>query len=78
MVFVDGVQYELRKAIDIRRLQDKTEHQENETYPLENISFTKKCRIMFGVMLLLFGAVLFISGTDITEIRKYKDQSDKF
>lgn len=41
MVFVDGVQYELRKAIDIRRLQDKTEHQENETYPLENISFTE-------------------------------------
>lgn len=29
-------------------------------------------------MLLLFGTVLFISGTDITEIRKYKDQSDKF
>lgn len=29
-------------------------------------------------MLLLFSAVLFISGTDITEIRKYKDQSDKF
>lgn len=28
-------------------------------------------------MLLLFGAVLFISGTDITEIKKYKDQSDK-
>lgn len=41
VVFVDGVQYELRKAIDIRRLQDKTEHQENETYPLENISFTE-------------------------------------
>lgn len=33
---------------------------------------------MFGVMLLLFGVVLFISGTDITEIRKHKDQSDKF
>lgn len=33
---------------------------------------------MFCVMLLLFGAVLFISGTDITEIKKYKDQSDKF
>lgn len=33
---------------------------------------------MFGVMLLLFGVVLFISGTDITEIKKYKDQSDKF
>lgn len=29
-------------------------------------------------MLLLFGAVLFISGTDITEIKKYKDKSDKF
>lgn len=29
-------------------------------------------------MLLLFGAVLFISGTDIAEIKKYKDQSDKF
>ena len=41
VVFVDGVQYELRKAIDIRRLQDKTEHRENETYPLENISFTE-------------------------------------
>lgn len=41
VVFVDGVQYELRKAIDIRRLQDKTEHQENETYPFENISFTE-------------------------------------
>lgn len=41
VVFVNGVQYELRKAIDIRRLQDKTEHQENETYPLENISFTE-------------------------------------
>lgn len=33
---------------------------------------------MFCVMLLLFGVVLFISGTDITEIKKYKDQSDKF
>lgn len=33
---------------------------------------------MLGVMLLLFGVVLFISGTDITEIRKYKDQSDNF
>lgn len=33
---------------------------------------------MLGVMLLLFGVVLFISGTDIAEIRKYKDQSDNF
>jgi len=33
---------------------------------------------MFGLMLLLFGVVLFISGTDIERIRKYKDQSDKF
>lgn len=41
VVFADGVQYELRKAIDIRRLQDKTEHRETETYPLENISFTE-------------------------------------
>ncbi len=33
---------------------------------------------MLGVMLLLFGVVLFISGTDIKEIRKYKDKSDNF
>lgn len=33
---------------------------------------------MFGVMLLLFGAVLFISGTDIERLRNYKDKSDKF
>lgn len=33
---------------------------------------------MFGLMLLLFGAVLFISGTDIERIRNYKDESDKF
>jgi hypothetical protein len=29
-------------------------------------------------MLLLFGAVLFISGTDIERLRNYKDGSDKF
>lgn len=29
-------------------------------------------------MLLLFGAVLFISGTDIDRLRNYKDESDKF
>ena len=33
---------------------------------------------MFCVMLLFFGAVLFISGTDIERIRNYKDESDKF
>lgn len=34
---------------------------------------------MFGVMLLLFGAVLFISGTDIEKVREFiKDESDKF
>lgn len=33
---------------------------------------------MFGLMLLLFGAVLFISGTDMEGIRNYKDESDKF
>lgn len=33
---------------------------------------------MLFVMLLLFGAVLFISGTDIERIRNYKDESDKF
>lgn len=32
---------------------------------------------MFGVMLLLFGAVLFISGTEIERLRNYKDESDK-
>lgn len=32
---------------------------------------------MLAVMLLLFGAVLFISGTDIERLR-YKDESDKF
>lgn len=39
VVFVDGVQYELRKAIDIRRLQDKTEHQENETDNLNGVCY---------------------------------------
>ena len=33
---------------------------------------------MFCVMLLLFGVVLFISGTDIERLRNYKDESDKF
>ena len=33
---------------------------------------------MFGVMLLLVGAGLFISGTDIKRLRNYKDESDKF
>lgn len=34
---------------------------------------------MFGVMLLLFGAVLFISGTDIEKVREFiNDESDKF
>lgn len=36
---------------------------------------------MFCVMLLLFGAVLFISGTDIDKIREFinkEDKSDKF
>lgn len=34
---------------------------------------------MFGVMLLLFGAVLFISGTDIEKLREFiNDESDKF
>lgn len=33
---------------------------------------------MFGVMLLLFGVVLFISGTEIERLRNYKDESDKF
>lgn len=30
------------------------------------------------LLVLLFGAVLFISGTDIERIRNYKDESDKF
>ncbi len=36
---------------------------------------------MLGVMLLLFGAVLFISGTDIERIREFindSKESDKF
>lgn len=33
---------------------------------------------MLGIMLLLFGAVLFISGTDIERLRNYSDESDKF
>jgi hypothetical protein len=34
---------------------------------------------MLGVMLLLFGAVLFISGTDIERIKEFiNDESDKF
>ena len=34
---------------------------------------------MFFVMLLLFGAVLFVSGTDIERIKEFiTDESDKF
>jgi hypothetical protein len=33
---------------------------------------------MFCLMLLLFGVVLFISGTEIERLRNYKDESDKF
>lgn len=34
---------------------------------------------MLGVMLLLFGAVLFVSGTDIERIKEFiNDESDKF
>lgn len=33
---------------------------------------------MFCVMLLLFGVVLFIIGTDIERLRNYKDESDIF
>lgn len=35
---------------------------------------------MFGVMLLLFGAVLFISGTDIEKVREFinEEESDIF
>ncbi len=34
---------------------------------------------MLAVMLLLFGAVLFISGTDIEKLREFiNDESDKF
>lgn len=36
---------------------------------------------MLGIMLLLFGAVLFVSGTDIERIREFindSKESDKF
>lgn len=34
---------------------------------------------MFGVMLLLFGVVLFVSDTDIERIKEFiNDESDKF
>lgn len=34
---------------------------------------------MLGIMLLLFGAVLFISGTDIEGVKEFiNDESDKF
>ncbi len=36
---------------------------------------------MFGLMLLLFGAVVFISGTDIEKIKKFinkEEEGDKF
>lgn len=34
---------------------------------------------MFGVMLLLFGVIVFISGTDIERIKEFiNDESDKF
>ncbi|UWI17856.1 MAG: hypothetical protein [Bacteriophage sp.] len=34
---------------------------------------------MLGIMLLLFGAVLFVSGTDIERIKEFiNDESDKF
>lgn len=34
---------------------------------------------MFCAMLLLFGAVLFVSGTDIERIKEFiNDESDKF
>lgn len=32
---------------------------------------------MFGLMLLLFGAVVFISGTDIGKIRDFINKSDE-
>lgn len=33
---------------------------------------------MLGIMLLLFGAVLFVSGTDIERIKEFiNDESDK-
>ncbi len=37
--------------------------------------------MMLGVMLLLFGAVLFISGTDIERVKEFinkDDESNKF
>lgn len=34
---------------------------------------------MLGIMLLLFGAVLFVSGIDIERIKEFiNDESDKF
>lgn len=34
---------------------------------------------MLGIMLLLFGAVLFVSGTDMERIKEFiNDESDKF
>ena len=33
---------------------------------------------MFGVMLLLFGVVFFISGTDIERIKEFMDELYKF
>lgn len=34
---------------------------------------------MFGVMLLLFGVIVFISGTDIERFKEFiNDESDKF
>ena len=34
---------------------------------------------MLGIMLLLFGAVLFVSGTDIGRIKEFiNDEPDKF
>lgn len=34
---------------------------------------------MFGLMLLLFGAVLFVSGTDIERLKGFiNDKSDEF
>jgi hypothetical protein len=32
---------------------------------------------MFGVMLLLFGAVLFISGTDIEKIKEFVNEENE-
>ena len=33
---------------------------------------------MVEIILLLFGAVLFISGTDIKKLKDFEDKSDKF